>query len=155
MEHPTIEEAIESCLPNRKDKWDQFFNGDWFLCRTEEGFSEYAFVYEGKIWYGEEKHGSGSYYSEGTIKNVLPLFLNSHTQFMESKLSVKMNEIIDKKNQGFLIHNGMGTFDFQTRTKAIYISDFNEGNSVMDMFDLGEHLAFLIMDPDEWNYVEA
>ncbi len=158
MEHPTIVEAIEDIISNREEKWDQFFQGEWFINRIESGFEESAFVYEGKIWYNQEKQGSGSYYSEGNVSEVLSLFLNPGTKFIHSNLKEKMNEVMEKKKEGFLISNTMSTFDFQTRTRAIHRSKFpfpGEQNSEMDMFDLGEHLAWLIMEPTEWKYVKV
>lgn len=156
MEHPTLSEVIEKLFFERKDEWDQFFNGEWFLIRAESEFEETAFVYEGKIWYNQGKHGSGSYYSEGSISDVASLFLNSSTEFIRSNLKQKMDEVMDKRNEGYLIYDKSGKFDFQTRTKTIHHSDYvGHPDSELNMFELGEHLAWLIMEPSEWEYVPA
>jgi len=156
MNHPTLQEAIESCLLERKDKWDQFFNGELFLSRMESQFTESAFVYEDKIWYGEEIHGSGSFYNEGSVKKVLSLFLDPATEFIKSKLKEKMDEILEKRKEGFLITNGLGKFDFQNRTTATWKSNFaGEEDLEVDMFGLGEHIALLSMNSSRWKYVKA
>jgi hypothetical protein len=155
MEHPTLQEAFQSC-PRNQEEWDQFFNGEWFLSRMGEGFTETAFVYEDKIWYGNERDGQGTHYCEGTIKNVLPIFLNPETEFIQSKLTEKMNEVMGKKNEGYLVTDGMGIFDFQTRTRAVWRSALAEqGNRTVAWFDLGEYLAWMSMEPNEWEYVKA
>ena len=156
MDHPSLEEAISRHLIDGSQKWEQFFQGKLFMVRTGGGFSEYGFVYEGKIWYGEEKEGSDVYYSEGTVENILPVFINPATTFHVSNLDEKMTEVMKKKEEGFLISDGSGTFNFETRTKSIHTSQYEgEQPSVMEMFELGEHLAWLILEPVEWKYVQV
>ena len=87
MDHPSLEEAISRHLIDGSQKWEQFFQGKLFLVRMGGGFSEYGFVYEGKIWYGEEKEGSDVYYSEGTVENILPVFINQELLILKLERS--------------------------------------------------------------------
>lgn len=156
MEHPTLEDAVKDLLSEKKEKWDQFFNGEWYISFMGSGFTVSAFVYEGKIWYGEEKCGSGTIYWEGKISDVVSLFLKEETKFNRSELNEKMDEVMKKREEGYLISDDMGKLDFLSRTKAKHISAFaGEDDSMLDMFDLGEHLTYLILNPGEYKYVQA
>ena len=153
MQHPTLEDAVLSSPLFDSNKWEEFFQGEWLLYRSGDGFNESVFIYEGKIWYGNEKEGSESGYCEGTIASVIPIFLNPETTYYHSHLSQKIDEILEMRKKGFLASDMINTYDFSSRTEATIYSCFDDSSFPCNMYDLGEFLTMLIMDPVECKYV--
>lgn len=149
----TLRESIESLPRYNEEKWREFFEGKIVLTRTGEGFSETAFYYENKIWYGNERDGHGTFYCEGTIANLIPIFLNPETSYAESHLNQKMIEVMNKKNAGYMASDELCNYDFHSRTCATVYSCFENQNWNSNMWDLGEFLYMLATDPGECKWV--
>jgi hypothetical protein len=146
-----LEKAIKSSPLFNEEKWKEFFEGKWHLNRLGGGFSETVFFYQDKIWYGNEKDGSGMYYAEGSVSNVIPIFLNPETHYNKSCLNEKMSEVMIKRKEGLIISDGLGTYDFKSLTEAV--CECGEQHTVK-MYDLGEFLSTLSIDPLEYKYVK-
>ena len=149
----SLREAVESLPRYDEGKWREFFEGNLVLSRQGEGFSEYAFYYKGKIWYGNEREGSGSFYCEGTVANLIPIFLNPETSYLESHLNQKMIEVMNKKNAGYMATDGLCNYDFHSPISATVYSCFDNQRWNSDMWDLGEFLYMLATDPAECKWV--
>jgi hypothetical protein len=155
MEHLKLEQILTENIKTHSQQWEQFFEGKLLLVRSGESFSEYAFVYQNKIWYGEEDNGSGVCYSECKEQKIIPLLLDSKTRFYVSNLEGKMEKVIKKREEGFVLDDRHGKYEFMTMTKANWVSNFDPNEKIScDMYDLGEQFASMIMDPDSWKYVK-
>jgi hypothetical protein len=149
MEHQNLEHTLSTYIKTHSQKWEQFFDGNLLLVLFGDTFTEYAFVYQNKIWYAEEDNG----YCEVEKHDVIPLILNPKTTFYVSNLKDKIEEVIKKREEGYLLVNNLGTYDFESAVEAIWVSKFSPNEKIScNMYDLGGQFASIIMYPNSWRY---
>ncbi len=156
----SLEQYLTSLLQDEKKMklasvWKRFFEGKRVLTLYDEMLAEYAYFFNGKIYLGRFEHPGEVEWKEGGKQKVLSMLLEPDVIIHKIEGTDKMIEEVLHYRESDGILSGMdGEYNFQTKTKAIWTSQFTGEDEVLEDFKLGEMMLSYFTELHDWKMVD-
>lgn len=125
--------------------WERFFKGKMVLTLQADMVFQYAYFFDKKIYLGNCEADQVEW-KEGSKQKVLSMLLDPDVNIKKIKKTDRLiQDIVDKTLTGM-----DGEYKFETKTKAVWTSEFTGEDQVLEDFELGEIMMSYFTGLHDW-----